>query len=229
MITRDHDRTDAGAFWPGPPPRAPRRAADRSCRSGQRRPGPVRCVRRAARCAGRARPPLIHRAATPRVRNASPVSAIVDRRISARRSAVNGRRPSPITSSLHRVRSTSGAPLVKMMPRSCCSLSRCSVVINLRADENGTSLIRGKRVSSCLGAEPCLPRGDDQRALRRIAVHQPPSTTFARRWRCWRDRPPPVRVRARSAAFPRAVRLRPPGRLLPAHTPSPRTSPVRSP
>ena len=73
-----------------------------------------------------------------------------------RRARSAGAAPSPTSSCVHRVSSTSGAPLVKTSMRSLCSASVCTVLISLRSDENGTSPTRRKRASSASDRSPAL-------------------------------------------------------------------------
>jgi len=61
-----------------------------------------------------------------------------------------------LMSTIHRVRSTSGAPLVKTISRCWCSVSRWMVLISLRSEENGTSPTRGRRWSSASDWSPAF-------------------------------------------------------------------------
>ena len=93
----------------------------------------------------------------------------------ARRSAVSGRGSSPTSSRVQRASSTSGAPLVNTTIRSSRSASRCSVVISLRSDENGTSPTRGSaRRARRTRGRPCAPRRAARlRSDRPAPIHRP--------------------------------------------------------
>ena len=114
------------------------------------------------------------RKATPMVRSASPASASLACRISrAPRARQRALASAPTSSCEQRPSSTSGAPLVKTSSRPSRSASEWTVLISLRAEENGTSPTRSKRASSASSVEPRLARRDEQRALGRVALHGP--------------------------------------------------------
>ena len=96
------------------------------------------------------------RIATPSVRSAWSANSSLVCWMAARRSGVSGLGSSPTNSREHRASSTSGAPLVNTICLSPRSLSRCSVDISLRSEENGTSATRGNRGSSVSARSPAL-------------------------------------------------------------------------
>ena len=181
VVAGDHQRADAGALWRAPPRPSPPRAADRSCRSARRRRGPVRRARRDAPRAPRAPSAVSHRPATPSVRSAWPASASLACRISARRAGVE--RPPLLADQLRRVQrasSTSGAPLVKTMPR--------VLLLGVAMDRAHQLALGGERhladarqpLVERVRTETRLARRDQQRALGRDR----PARSTVRRARC---------------------------------------------
>ena len=155
---RNHQQGECRRPGPGLTASRPRRAAGRSCRSGQRRRGRARRARPRCRRPAATASSSSQRAATPSVRSASSASVSLACRISARRFGVSGRRSSPTSSRVHHGRSTSGRPLVNTTRRSWLSASRWTMLfISLRSGgERHLADARRSRARRPAG-RPCAP------------------------------------------------------------------------